>query len=311
METTLRFPKSDNLQRGSGQQLDEYESLYDLLARRIPDLRTWLRGRGASSEAVIQEQDNFAYILSQFSSWRRDINAETEARMISKLGQLPSTGRCDAVGRILVELPNLSSEDVGNLPLIVRPAGKYGGGRTKSEANSTASGPSARTRHRSQCKASTETPSSSLAVPDVSLGVETGMNGTRYTIPSSSFSASMQFLHTHQTAESMDGLASKVHGLRLGPDTTCLELPILTVEYKKASDNLMKGTNQLRMYLAASVKFLQAIGITNVPVYGVQTDGPIVVLPAAVLRDDNVRTLSLFSGDVHFFDSSSTYSNDL
>ncbi|KAF8545943.1 hypothetical protein OG21DRAFT_1367723, partial [Imleria badia] len=32
---------------------------------------------------------------------------------------------------------------------------------------------------------------------------------------------------------------------------------------------------------------LQAVGIANVPVYGVQTDGPIIVLPAAILRDDD------------------------
>ena len=82
------------MQRSNGQQLYEYESLYDLLACRIPlaDLRTWLRGRGASLEAVIQEQDDFAYILSQFSFWRWERNAETEAQMISQLSQLPSTG---------------------------------------------------------------------------------------------------------------------------------------------------------------------------------------------------------------------------
>jgi hypothetical protein len=90
-----------------------------------------------------------------------------------------------------------------------------------------------------------------------------------------------------RSSESVDALAYKVKQLQLGTDAPCLELPILTAEYKKASDNLMKGTNQLRMYLTASVKFLQAIGITNIAVYGVQTDGPIVVLPAAILGDDN------------------------
>ena len=89
----------------------------------------------------------------------------------------------------------------------------------------------------------------------------------------------------------MRTLTDSIQRMQIGPGSTRLELPILTVEYRKASDSLMKGTNQLRMYLTASVKFLQAVGITNIPVYGVQTDGPIVVLPAAVLRDDNVRSL--------------------
>lgn len=45
------------------------------------------------------------------------------------------------------------------------------------------------------------------------------------------------------------------------------------------------------MYLTASVKFLQAIGITDFAVYGVQTDGPITVIPAAILRGkDNVHS---------------------
>ncbi|KAF8425834.1 hypothetical protein L210DRAFT_871349 [Boletus edulis BED1] len=41
------------------------------------------------------------------------------------------------------------------------------------------------------------------------------------------------------------------------------------------------------MYLTASVKFLQAIGVTDFAVYGVQTDGPVVVLPAAILRGED------------------------
>ncbi|KAF8545941.1 hypothetical protein OG21DRAFT_1589690 [Imleria badia] len=82
-------------------------------------------------------------------------------------------------------------------------------------------------------------------------------------------------------------LIDRVQCLQMAADATRLELPILAVNYKKASDSMTKGTNQLRMYLTASVKFLQAVGITDVPVYGVQTDGPIVVLPAAVLRDDS------------------------
>ena len=212
--------------------------------------------------------------------------------MISKLGQFPSTGRCDALGRLLVELPNVSSEAVGNLPLVVHPTERHGD-RGRNEVKTSASGSKARTSYRGQGEASTKTPSSSLTVPDVSSGAEARTNGTRYTIPSSSVSTSMQSLHKEKTglAESMDALASKAQRLRLRLDATHLELPILTAEYKKGSDSLMQGTNQVRMYLTASVKFLQAVGITNVPVYGIRTDGPIVVLPAAVLRDDNVRSL--------------------
>ena len=46
------------------------------------------------------------------------------------------------------------------------------------------------------------------------------------------------------------------------------------------------GTSQTRMYLTASVKYLEAIGITGVPVYGVQTEGPFAVSSAAVIKGE-------------------------
>ncbi|KAI6155790.1 hypothetical protein BKA82DRAFT_291677 [Pisolithus tinctorius] len=85
-------------------------------------------------------------------------------------------------------------------------------------------------------------------------------------------------------------MSSRIEHLRIRPSAALLDLPIVAVEHKKKSGDLAKRMNQLRMYLAASVKFLQAIGITNFPVYGVEADGPIVSLPAAVLRgDDNLN----------------------
>ncbi|KAF8139652.1 hypothetical protein EV363DRAFT_1426160 [Boletus edulis] len=272
LETTLRFPKNDNLQRGGEGQLQE--AFLDLLNHQAPDLRSWLRNRGGSLDAILQEIGNYAYVLSRFSSWARETNAETEGQMISKLGQFPSKGRCNALGRLLVELPKLSSKAVGHLALVDHPAGKHdsGGGRNEFKASASST-------------TSTKMPKKSLTVPDVSYGAAKSTNGTRYSILSSSISTSMQSLD--KGVDSGDSMAHEAQRLRLGPDATYLDLPILAAEYKKASDDLAKGTNQLRMYLTASVKFLHAVGITNFPVYGVQTDGPIVVLPAAVLRDDN------------------------
>ena len=68
-----------------------------------------------------------------------------------------------------------------------------------------------------------------------------------------------------------------------------LELPIFVGEYKvlKRPADLkgrQTGTNQLRMYLTASAKLLEAVGITGVPVYGVQTEGPIAAISAAVVK---------------------------
>ena len=53
-----------------------------------------------------------------------------------------------------------------------------------------------------------------------------------------------------------------------------MAIPILVGEYMRSTDETGRetGTNQLGMYLTAAVKYLEAIGITGVPVYGVQTD---------------------------------------
>ncbi|KAF8139647.1 hypothetical protein EV363DRAFT_1579207 [Boletus edulis] len=124
LETTLRLPKSDNLQTGGEEQLQEL--ILDLLTRLAPDHRSWLRTRGGS---ILQESDNSTYVVSQFNSWRRGIAAETEDLMISKLGQFPPTGRCDSFGRLLVELPNVPSKDIDHLALVDYPAReRYGGG---------------------------------------------------------------------------------------------------------------------------------------------------------------------------------------
>ena len=235
------------MQRGDRQQL--HRSILHLVRRRATDLESWLQSRGGAPDADLQEVEDAVYVLSRWSSWRRETNTETEDRMMSQLGQLPSTGRCDALGRLLVELPNAPPEDFGHFPLVVRTITNNGSVLTKTTES---------------CSKPTSSSPSPTQRRDEENATQMGPMRT---------------------------LADSVQRMQIGSGTTRLELPILTVEYRKASDSLIKGTNKLRMYLTASVKFLQAVGITNIPVYGVQTDGPIVVLPAVVLRDDNVRSL--------------------
>ena len=81
------------------------------------------------------------------------------------------------------------------------------------------------------------------------------------------------------------------------PDEHSLDLPVLVVKHKKQGDDkaLAKGANQMRLYLTACVKFLDAVGIKNFVVYGMLTDGPHVTFPAAVMNEAGVC--------VSFFDS--------
>lgn len=110
---------------------------------------------------------------------------------------------------------------------------------------------------------------------------------TRYTITLASLSSTRQADGTAE--DTVEPMTSRIERLQIGPDATLLDLPIVAVEHKKKSDHLAKTMNQLRMHLTALVKFLQTIGITNFPVYGVEADGPNVSLPTAVLRgDDNI-----------------------
>lgn len=74
-----------------------------------------------------------------------------------------------------------------------------------------------------------------------------------------------------------------------------LDLPLLIVEHKKqgGESQAIKASNQMRMHLTASVKFLEAMGITGFVVYGMITDGPRVAFPAAVLTNEGVYILSV------------------
>ncbi|KAF8546704.1 hypothetical protein OG21DRAFT_1472941 [Imleria badia] len=288
LEATLRFPMSDSLQKGIEQQ--SQRSMRRLINREAEDLDDWVCRRGSSPDTYIEEDENASYVNSQWLAWRRETVAETEAKMISKLGQFPSTGRCDALGRLVVELPNVSPAVLSHFPLVVR-AATNNDAEVRKENKAPRSGSRAQAKHvhKSQSEDLAKVAGSSLTIPDDSDAPGRKTTGTRYTMLSSSIPSSMQWSNAEKmtSMESMDILTRKTQRLQIEPDATRLELPILTVEYKKASNSMMKGTNQVRMYLTASVKFLQAVGITNIPVYGVQTDGPVVVLPAAVLQDDN------------------------
>ncbi|KAL4061991.1 hypothetical protein J3A83DRAFT_4114288, partial [Scleroderma citrinum] len=53
-----------------------------------------------------------------------------------------------------------------------------------------------------------------------------------------------------------------------------LSLPILIAEYKKKDDSgIFKAVNQCRIYLVSAVRFLEALGITDQPVFGLVTKG--------------------------------------
>ncbi|KAI0827459.1 hypothetical protein BC628DRAFT_1369765 [Trametes gibbosa] len=52
-----------------------------------------------------------------------------------------------------------------------------------------------------------------------------------------------------------------------------LHVPFLTVENKKENGDLVKAGNQARAYMAGVLRFFHSLGITNVPVYTLITEG--------------------------------------
>lgn len=76
-------------------------------------------------------------------------------------------------------------------------------------------------------------------------------------------------------------------------DDIPLDLPLLAAAHKKQGGEAhdIKAIDCVRMHLTASVKFLEAVGITGFIVYGLLTDGPRVSFPAAVMTENGVNAL--------------------
>ncbi|KAI5995809.1 hypothetical protein F5J12DRAFT_785577 [Pisolithus orientalis] len=251
LETTLCFPESDFLQPIP----EEFETSMDrLLIFDRTATRRWLNSRGNAPAATAAADRE---IESALGGKRKN------QRLSQDFGMFPRTGKCDALGCLWVKLPNVSVEDLGQFPFIHRtpPTDEVGSNdATKASMRNDATRASKR-------------------------GDATRESWAQRRCPNRSPGRGSKPKHNVEadgTAEdTVEPMTSRIERLQIGPDATLLDLPIVAVEHKKKSDHLAKTMNQLRMHLTASVKFLQTIGITNFPVYGVEAD---------VLRgDDNLN----------------------
>lgn len=68
-----------------------------------------------------------------------------------------------------------------------------------------------------------------------------------------------------------------------------LPLPLLLMEYKKRGDTATKATNQTRLYLISSVRFLATLGLFEVPVFATLTSGAKAGVFLAWAAEHNVR----------------------
>lgn len=73
------------------------------------------------------------------------------------------------------------------------------------------------------------------------------------------------------------------------PETTYLDLPLILVEYKGPATNHVQSQNQRRLHCTSAARFMEAIGITEFPIFSVVSDGPLAVLATTWVKDGIVQ----------------------
>ncbi|KAK2465464.1 hypothetical protein APHAL10511_002356, partial [Amanita phalloides] len=270
LECTLRFPKNNRMENTFSREI---RNKIDQLVYKPKTLaqEDWIQLRcGAASGAINTERNNGIHIAQQHARWSDDILSENHSQRLLSLGGDPASGKCDALGRVRVELPYAVPKDftLTRAAVEIKTDGKT------------------RKPEKAHCQADkTSETSRSLQIPDKTQPTEP------YSIMSASFSSTMPKSVAKETPT--DKVISDFDKLQIDDKGTkemkgVLDLPIIAIEYKKQLVDAKKGTNQLRMYLTACVKFLHVLGITEFMVFGIQSDGIHTALPAAVMTNDGM-----------------------
>ena len=246
-------------------------------------ISNWAGAHGGTVDEKEGEDRMEGQVRTLFTDWEDRRGTINEAEL-ENLRKGPLGGRCDSLGQIMVKVTGISAADVEKNSLVVRSA---------QEKEDRITAPQPQREGGSKAK---------------SGGVQATENETKKknnelgdTISNGHPPLGI-ILEKVQPPDPVVTLTAQLHKSGIADDTdkkksTALGLPILVGEYKRSTDGTARetGTNQLRMYLTASVKYLEAIGITDVPVYGVQTEGPIAVFSAAVIKGENkVCTLTAY-----------------
>ena len=256
----------------------------DLVRSETPEqISKWADMYGASEKEITDEGNMGHRVRALHFDWQ-DRRKTTNQNVLPMLRKGPLGGRCDSLGQIMVEVTGVSAADVEKSSLVVRPL-------REREDKITAPPPQ-------QGGSEDKSTEDKLVITN---------NGLRNTITNGYGYLGMNF--DNERKDSVSQLSEQLQNTHVADNTrskasTALALPILVGEYKRGTNGMTEqareaaretGTNQLRMYLIAAVKYLEAIGITGIPVYGVQTDGPIAVFSAAVIKGEyRVCTVTVY-----------------
>ena len=238
--------------------LQELVYIYDTPERVLK----WIKNHGRTSIDRDNEDTNRSRIRSYVLTWWRSV-ARRLAEGDSFLRSNPSSGRCGSLGRLKVALPDVSFTLIEKSSLVMR---------------SPCTGEDSVTVPRNESQYEPK----SCDFPLETEVKDIGAKKFNWYIPSKCDDPAPINNVTNSSAQLQ---SSGIEGTKA---QSILELPIFFGEYKRSTN--MSGrqtdTNQMRMFLTASVKYLDALGITNFPVYGVQTEGPIAAIHAAVMKGE-------------------------
>ena len=223
----------------------------------------WVEDRGNSDDdifRVLQTSCSIGILCSEWMTRRAKLTAGEDTLRSSD----PISGRCDLLGRLKVILPDLSPANIAESSLVVRSAHKEDNDIVSPNEGGSKPGGDLPKKEKPR-----DILSATLSPFRI---VKSSMECTGDTVDE--VASQLEYLHTTDNDEQ-----------------AALELPIFVGEYKRSTDlkDRQTVTNQIRMYLTASAKYLEAVGVTGVPVYGVQVEGPIATISAAVSKADGVR----------------------
>ncbi|KAH7918445.1 hypothetical protein BV22DRAFT_1041778 [Leucogyrophana mollusca] len=185
----------------------------------------------------------------------------------------PVTGRCDAI--LVAPCQNLASLIRSSLPSRVKKVKflhrfalvRHPGYEEELEETDEEPDP-----HQSQGTdglASTKSKSQYLQPPSKPAefeGKSAESGGPRENYLENSFSVNPSPLVLSPTLKQAQG--GRKERRPQGKHDQDILLPVLVAEYKKSASTVFQSMNQTRIYCVSSLKFLEAIGITNQPIFG-------------------------------------------
>ncbi|PCH44662.1 hypothetical protein WOLCODRAFT_154702 [Wolfiporia cocos MD-104 SS10] len=275
---------------------DEIDDLSDILPSKFAAVDRSLFKDQGWERAPWQEKRS--RMLSALAQWNTpDPDKTLYETVLDRAAVSPLTDVCDALGAVVVPLP--VDEEKLSPYCFVDPIGP-----PTAEGSSTAS-----TLALPTILEATKGPSND--------GEGSGQGNSRSTPPQSTSSSRdnvssldafdisrrrfrYDFSEPAALAESVGELTLQESG---GP-CSWLELPLLVAVYQKRDTDRIKTQNQHRLYSTAAARFLETIGITRQPVFGVMSDGPVAVLTSTWVDGEYVH---IFEEHIESFDISTAF----